>query len=254
VIPLSGAATHASARAQDIRVSDVEAVLFDYGRTLVTFDYPAAELSAVVERFRPAIAAATGTAAPPAAEIMERVLLPLEALVENPALDEVRYMDFFAPAWRRAGLDLPEELLYEILDAEQLVWDGAARVDPVGLDVLSWLGAHGCKRAVCSNAPFPPEMMLRQVAGNGVAERVDGIVFSSQVGRRKPAPEAYLAALETVGVDAAHALFVGDRVREDYDGPRAVGMRALICTAHLGESPGDGIPTIASLSELRSLV
>ena len=235
-------------------MGDIDAVLFDYGRTLVTFEYPAAELSAVVERFRPAIAATTGAPAPPAAEIMERVLLPLEALVENPALDEVRYMDVFAPAWRRAGLGLPEELLYEILDAEQLVWDGAARVDPVGLDVLTWLAAHGRKRAVCSNAPFPPEMMLRQVRGNGVADLVDGVVFSSQVGRRKPAPEVYLAALGAVGVEPRRALFVGDRRREDYEGPRAIGMRAVICTAHAAERPDDGIPTIASLSELRIMV
>ena len=235
-------------------MGDVKAVLFDYGRTLVTFDYPAAELLAVVERFRPSIAAATGSPAPPAVEIMEQVVLPLEALVENPGLEEVRYMDVFARAWRRAGLEVPEDLLYEILDAEQLVWDGSARVDPVGLDTLSWLGAHGYKRAVCSNAPFPPEMMLRQVRDNGVGSRVDGVIFSSQVGRRKPAPEVYLAALETVGADAAHALFVGDRVREDYEGPRALGMNAVICTAHLADGPGDCIPTIASLSELRSLV
>jgi putative hydrolase of the HAD superfamily len=233
---------------------DIEAVLFDYGRTLVTFDYPAAELSAVVERFRPAIAAATGITAPATAEILERVLLPLEALVENPGRDEVRYLDVFAEAWRSAGLELPERLLYGILDAEQLVWDGAARVDPASLQVLSWLGAHGYKRAVCSNAPFPPEMMLRQVGGNGVGALVDGVVFSSQVGRRKPAPEMYMAALESVGVAAGNALFVGDRVREDYEGPRAVGMRAVICTAHAAQSPGNGIPTIESLRDLTSVL
>lgn len=233
---------------------DTEAVLFDYGGTLVTFDYPAAELSAVVERFRPAIAAATGRPAPTAAEILEKVLLPLEALVENPGEDEVRYLDVFAKAWRSASLEIPEPLLYEILDAEQLVWDGAARVDPVGIQMLSWLGANGYKRAVCSNAPFPPEMMLRQVGGNGVGALVDGVAFSSQVGRRKPAAEMYVAALESVGVVAAKALFVGDRVREDYEGPRAIGMRAVICTAHSAQSPGDGIPTIASLRDLPSVL
>jgi len=235
-------------------VPDTEAVLFDYGRTLVTFDYPAAELSVVVERFRPAIAAATGRPAPAAAEILEKVLLPLEALVENPGEDEVRYLDVFAKAWRDAGLEIPEPLLYEILDAEQLVWDAAARVDPVGVQMLAWLGVHGYRRAVCSNAPFPPAMMLRQVGGNGVGALVDGVVFSSQVGRRKPASEMYMAALESVGVAAAKALFVGDRVREDYEGPRAVGMRAVICTAHSAQSPGHGIPTIASLRDLPSLL
>ena len=232
----------------------IEAVVFDYGHTLVTFEYPAAELSAVVERFRPAIAAATRLPAPSAEAILEKVLLPLEALVENPGEDEVRYLDVFARAWRSAGIDLPDALLYEILDAEQLVWDGAARVDPVGLEVLSWLGADGFKRAVCSNAPFPPEMMVRQVTGNGIADAVDAVVFSSQVGRRKPAPEMYAAALEALGVEAKDALFVGDRVREDYEGPLSVGMRAVICTAHAAQSPGDGIPTIASLRELRRLL
>jgi len=114
-------------------MSDIEAVVFDYGRTLVTFEYPAAELAAVVERFRPAIATATGVPAPAAEEIMGRVLLPLEALVDNPAHAEVRYLDVFGAAWRRAGLALPEPLLYEILDAEQRVWDSAARVDKAGL-------------------------------------------------------------------------------------------------------------------------
>ena len=99
------------------------AVLFDYGRTLVTFDYPKAELEAVIERFRPRIAAAIGVAAPLAAEIMTRVLLPLEAVIENPSEDEATYFDVYAAAWRGADIELPDGLLFEILDAEQQVWD-----------------------------------------------------------------------------------------------------------------------------------
>ena len=234
--------------------SGVEAVLFDYGGTLVTFEYPSAELMAVIERFRPAIAAATGGPAPPASELMEGVLLPMERFVQALSTDEVAYLEVFGAAWREVGIELPAGLLYELLDAEQQVWDRAARVDPMGLQVLDWLGANGFKRAVCSNAPFPPEMMLRQVAGNGVASSVEGMVFSSQVGYRKPAPEIYRAALELVGVEAQHALFVGDRLREDYEGPRAVGMRAIIVTAHADELPGDGVPTIDSLAQLEQVL
>jgi FMN phosphatase YigB (HAD superfamily) len=232
----------------------IEAVLFDYGRTLVTFEYPAAELTAVVERFRPAIANATGEPAPTADDIVRRVLLPLEALVDSPAHAEVRYLDRFGTAWRRAGLDLPDSLLYEILDAEQLVWDAAAHVDPAGVQVLSWLGANGFKRAVCSNAPFPAEMMLRQVESNGLAALLEAVVFSSGVGLRKPAAGLYRAALAAIDAEPARALFVGDRVREDYEGPLAIGMRAVICTAHAVDKPGDGIPTIASLSELPGIL
>ena len=233
---------------------DTRGVLFDYGRTLVTFDYPTRDLLEVVRGFRPRIESALGAPAPEAETILEDVLLPLEKIVGSISEDEVEYMDVFREAWAKAGLKLPDGLLYEILDAEQLCWDRSVRLDPDALQVLSWLGAHGIKRGICSNAPFPPEMMRRQVDANGVGEMVDAVVFSSEVGRRKPAPEVYRTALSAMGVDAPHALFVGDRVREDYEGPRAAGMRAVIFTAHAEESPPDGVPTIASLSELTHLL
>ncbi|MDQ6722398.1 MAG: HAD family hydrolase [Candidatus Dormibacteraeota bacterium] len=233
---------------------NVDAVLFDYGRTLVTFAYPTEELLEVVRRFRPRIEEKLGKQAPAAEAILRDVLLPLEKHIDSPGDDEVRYFDVYRAAWRRAGLELPDEILYAILDEEQLCWDRAVRVDADAVQVLSWLGAHGVKRAVCSNAPFPPEMMRRQVDTNGVGELMDAVLFSSQLGRRKPAPEIYRAALDAVGVAPDRAIFVGDRVREDYDGPRAVGMRAVICTAHAAEAPPQGIPTIASLSDLPGLL
>jgi HAD superfamily hydrolase (TIGR01549 family) len=233
-----------------MRMPNVDAVLFDYGRTLVTFSYPTQDLLEVLQRFRPRIEQALGMHAPEAETMLRDVLLPLEEHIESPSEDEVSYLDVYSAAWKRAGIDLPDDLLYEILDEEQQCWDRAVRLDADALQVLSWLGAHGIKRAVCSNAPFPPEMMRRQVETNGVGELMEAVLFSSQSGRRKPAPEIYLETLEAVGVKAEMALFVGDRVREDYDGPRAVGMRAVICTAHAVEAPPTGVPTIASLGDL----
>ncbi len=235
-------------------MSDTHGVLFDYGRTLVTFEYPTQELLEVVQGFRSRIESALGEPPPEAEAILENVLLPLEKIVGSISEDEVDYMDVFRGAWAKAGFRLPDSLLYDILDAEQQCWDRAVRLDPDTLHVLSWLGAHGIKRGVCSNAPFPPEMMRRQVDSNGVGEMVDAVVFSSEVGRRKPAPEVYRAALDAMGVDARHALFVGDRLREDYEGPLALGMRAVIFTAHAEEAPPNGVPTIASLTEVLNLL
>jgi HAD superfamily hydrolase (TIGR01509 family) len=237
-----------------MRMPETRGVLFDYGRTLVTFEYPTQELLEVVRGFRPRIESALGGPPPEAEAILEHVLLPLEKIVGSISEDEVDYVDVFRGAWAKAGFRLPESLLYDILDAEQQCWDRAVRLDPDALHVLSWLGAHGIKRGVCSNAPFPPEMMRRQVDSNGVGEMVDAVVFSSEVGRRKPAPEVYRAALDAIGVDARHALFVGDRLREDYEGPLALGMRAVIFTAHAEEAPPKGVPTIASLTEVLNLL
>jgi HAD superfamily hydrolase (TIGR01509 family) len=231
-----------------------QGVLFDYGRTLVTFDYPTEDLVDVMRAFRPRIEAALGLAAPEAEAILKDVLLPLEEYVASMSEDEVDYMDVYRETWANAGMKLPDGLLHDILDAEQMCWDRAVTLDPDALPVLSWLGAHGIKRAVCSNAPFPPQMMRRQVTMNGIGDAVDAIVFSSEVGRRKPAPEVYQATLDAIGVEPQNALFVGDRVREDYEGPTALGMRAVIFTAHTEEPAPDGIPTIASLTEVPGLL
>jgi len=239
---------------QDMRMAETQGVLFDYGRTLVTFRYPTEDLLTVLREFRPRIEQVLGVPAPEAETILDGVLLPLEEYIGSMSEDEVEYMDVYREAWQHAGLRLPDDLLHEILDAEQRCWDRAFEVDGDAARVLGWLGERGIKRGVCSNAPFPPEMMRRQVRSNGIADLVDAIVFSSETGRRKPAPDLYLAALEAIGTAPQQTLFVGDRVREDYEGPRAVGMRAVVVTAHAEDEPRDGVPTIPSLAQLPSLL
>jgi FMN phosphatase YigB (HAD superfamily) len=237
-----------------MRMRNTDGVLFDYGRTLVTFAYPTEDLLGVLREFRPRIEAALGVPAPEAEAILRDVLMPMEEYVDSMSEDEVDYMDVYRETWQRAGMRLPDGLLHEILDAEQQCWDRAVVVDRDALQVLSWLGDHGIKRGICSNAPFPPEMMRRQVRSNGIADLVDAIVFSSEVGRRKPAREVYQAGLEAIGTKPERTLFAGDRVREDYEGPRALGMRAVVVTAHASELPPHGVPTIKSLAELPALL
>jgi HAD superfamily hydrolase (TIGR01509 family) len=229
---------------------DIDAVLFDYGQTLVTFEYPKAELLEVIGNFRPTIEETIGAPSPPAEDILEQVFLPLEAYVSSPSEDEVDWLEVAAMSWARAGLALPAGLLYEIVDAEQMCWDRIVKVDANAAPVLTFLRERGIMLAICSNAPFPPEMMRRQVESNGIAALTDAVVFSSMVGRRKPAREMYQAALDGVGVEPERVLFIGNRVREDYEGPRSLGMRAVLCTAHNHEPAPSGIETIASLSEL----
>jgi FMN phosphatase YigB (HAD superfamily) len=162
-------------------------------------------------------------------------------------------MDVYRETWHCGGFDLPDDLLYELLDAEQACWDRAVRVDQDAIPVLTWLGANGVKRGICSNAPFPPEMMRRQLLSTGLAQQVDGAVFSSELGRRKPSRDVYMAALDAIGTTPEATLFVGDRLREDYEGPVAVGMRAVILTK-TAASAVQGPATIASLAQLPALL
>ncbi len=225
----------------------IDGLLFDYGQTLVTFAYPKAELLEVIGNFRPTIEEVLGASAPPAEVILDHVFLPLEQYVSSESEDEIDWLEATRASWERAGLSLPDGLLYEIVDAEQMCWDRIVKVDPDALQVLSVLRSR-------ANAPFPPEMMRRQVGSNGIGELMDGIVFSSMVGRRKPAPEMYRAALDAIGVAPERVLFIGNRVREDYDGPRSLGMQAVLYTAHNSEPAPAGIRSIARLSEVHLLL
>ena len=231
------------------------AVLFDYGLTLVTFDYPRDALLEVLTRFRPEISQVLGRAGPDAETIMTQVLEPLEADLERFGEDEVHdYLRFYGAAWQRAGLTLPDDLLFRILDAEQQCWDRAVQVAPGAFEVLAALRKKGIRTVVVSNAPFPPAMMRRQLRGNGIAERVDAVVLSAEVGRRKPARELYEAALAAVEVEPKAALFVGDRYLEDYVGPLRLGMRAVLCTELARQTPPEGVPAIRSLRELQAIL
>ena len=225
---------------------EVDGILFDYGRTLVTFAYPTDDLSRVMDEFRPRIEAALGVPAPEARAILQEVLLPLEEYVGSMSEDEVDYMDVYRAAWHNAGWHLPDDLLHEILDAEQECWDRSVTVDPDALRALPLLRDQGLRLGICSNAPFPPEMMRRQMRRLGFLDAVDAVVLSAEVGRRKPAPELYRAGLQAVGVGPDEALYVGDRLSEDYDGPRRLGMRALL----LSSSPPPGVEAISRLAEL----
>jgi HAD superfamily hydrolase (TIGR01509 family) len=227
---------------------EVKAVLFDYGFTLVTYRFPAEALIEAMEEVRGWL----GSDPPTALQIVQNVLAPIDA--QLPELgrseDEVDYLAFYADGWRRAGFDLPSATLYRILDLECRCWDGTVRLADDAISTLDELARRNLRTAICSNAPFPPEMMHRQLQRVGVADHVDAIVLSSEVGRRKPAPEIYRAALGRLQVEPGQALFVGDQLVEDYQAPRRVGMDAVLCTALARRPPPPGVPVIGSLANL----
>ena len=76
--------------------------------------------------------------------------------------------------------------------------------------------------------------------------------------RRKPHPRIYQAALTRLGVPAAGAVFVGDRLKEDVRGPKEVGMRAVLTRQFRQEDPRDAAmppdAVIASLGELPAVL
>ena len=85
-----------------------------------------------------------------------------------------------------------------------------------------------------------------------LAPFLQAMVFSSEIGFRKPDPRIFQAALERLGAGPAGTVFVGDRLLDDVNGAHAVGMRAVQTRQFRQETDPDVTPdaVIDHLTEL----
>jgi putative hydrolase of the HAD superfamily len=93
--------------------------------------------------------------------------------------------------------------------------------------LLEALRARGLKLALVSNTASPQWLLQPMLERQGIAERVDAIVLSSEVGKRKPHPAIFERALSELDVAASVALFVGDRLEADVLGASRIGMKTI---------------------------
>jgi putative hydrolase of the HAD superfamily len=95
---------------------------------------------------------------------------------------------------------------------------------PEATAVLESLREAGLAIGVCSNWGWELDGYLRQV---GLLHLVDSGITSARVGSRKPHPGIYERSVESLGIDPARAVFVGDSWEPDVRGPRRLGMTAV---------------------------
>jgi len=125
------------------------------------------------------------------------------------------------------GIEVTDDEVNGFLAAEHEAWRPARILGSTTHALLDALRNRGLKLGLVSNA-FDPRWLLERTLGEmGLAERLDVTVFSSDVGRRKPDPVVFEAALVPLGVAAEDALFVGDRLYEDIRGAGELGMTTV---------------------------
>lgn len=89
---------------------------------------------------------------------------------------------------------------------------------------LELLRAAGHRLAILSNWDSRMPALLAHL---GLSRHFDAVLCSAIEGVEKPHPEFFLKASAVLGVPPQRTLHVGDLVREDYQGARGAGMRAL---------------------------
>jgi putative hydrolase of the HAD superfamily len=120
---------------------------------------------------------------------------------------------------------------------------------PEAADVLRELAARGYGLGVASN--FDTRLYMI-VSGKSELAPIRRVQISAQARWSKPAAGFFAAAAECAETPPGRILFVGDDLRNDYDGPRATGFAARLLDLH-GRCDRPGVERLASFADLLPL-
>lgn len=234
--------------------SQLEAILFDYGNTLIEFG------PAQVERCDRALSRA-----------FEEMFGPhdFEQLSEiqhrerrNPYSGEFRENDLAeitrATIQHLFGVTPTTDQLDRLLEVRFDVMTSCVRVTREVHDLLERLQSR-FRLGLISNYPCG-RSIRHSLAEHQLDRWFETVVVSADIGRVKPHPEVFEAAVSQMGIRPEATLFIGDNWLGDIQGARRYGMKAALITQYVPyekfpREPGDHEPdlVINHLSELAAL-
>jgi len=200
------------------------AVLFDLGNTLVDY-YRSTEFRPILRDCMRCVSDTIGVATDPEHLFARALELNREApdLAVRPLADRLREL------FPRCGAVSQDEM-DRVCRAFMGPIFACAKVNGAAVEVLDALRTRGIKTAIVSNTPWGSASQLwrEELARHSLLHMVNIAVFCVDVGWRKPHPAAFQRALETLGVEAKDAIFVGDDPRWDIEGARRSGLRPVL--------------------------
>jgi len=227
----------------------VQGVIFDWGGTLS--HYANIEL---LDMWRLAAGRIAEHSARDSDTVLERLVEVDLRLWERTAADARAYAlpDILREATRELGIDLTEVIIEEAGTHYLDSWTPHIRHFDDARPTLAALKERGLRIGMLSNTHWPKAYHEHFLERDGLAPYIDTRCYTSEMTRMKPHPEAFRHALETLGVEAAAAVYVGDRLFDDVLGAQLVGMRAVHrpnpgVPSHEGVTPDATIETLADL-------
>lgn len=225
----------------------IDAVIFDWGGTLV----PWASID-----YREEWGSVARAVAPDAVDDATEALLEAATSVWGKARDE-HVSGTFEDICTIAGVPVTPE----IVAAYRAFWEPATITDPEARPLFERLRAAGLRIGVLSNTVWPRSWHEAIFARDRVGELIDGDVYTSEIARTKPHPDAFAAAMECVGVDdPGTCVYVGDRLFEDVWGAGSFGMRtvhiphSVIPADQFGHTMGEPDAVVQRLREVADVV
>ncbi|MFN8194863.1 MAG: HAD family hydrolase [Nocardioidaceae bacterium] len=195
----------------------VDAVIFDWGGTLTRWhdiDFHAESL---------ALAQAVVNAPHHSIEEITERLHEAGAEVWGRSREQQR-SSTLADLFEVAGLEHDPELLRAYLE----FWEPHTFTDPDAAGALDRLRAAGLRVGVLSNTLWPRAWHDGFFRRDGILDKIDASVYTSELPWTKPSPLAFRSAMESLGLDdPGRCVYVGDRLFDDVHGAHGAGMLAI---------------------------
>ena len=152
-------------------------------------------------------------------------------------------------------VDPPLEIVRELASLEFEFMATRVRLHDEALPVIRALRGRGVRTALVSNCSHNTTPVIERLH---LAEALDALILSFEVGTRKPQPGIYRAALVALGdVEPADAVFVDDQV-PFCDGAAALGIETRLILRRQSPPPIEGWATASNghrvIGDLTSLL
>jgi HAD superfamily hydrolase (TIGR01549 family) len=192
------------------------------------------------------------------------------AMPSQPPLPEYTIYEFamgrHARNWR---VELSQGEVRELADESCAVWQEFIQPDLEALTLLRDLQKAGLKTALLTNFDHTPHI-YQLLESLGWDEYLDAILISAETGFKKPQREIFSLLSQKLGLEPQSLIFVGDDPEKDYHGALSAGLHPVLLKKGSGldrlhtdfrvdmkkgtEAPGQELPSISSLKELRELL
>ncbi len=169
---------------------------------------------------------------------------------------ELDLIDLTGRTLQEFGINVTDGLPEKFIDAYYKPIRAQITLVPYASEILSKIKDAGMRIGLVSNTIFPADYHRTEMREFGLYDFFDFALFSSEEKIRKPGKEIFLRALKLGGSDPEDAVFIGDRLEEDIDGPQSVGIKAVLKAADGRDYTGDIEPfeTIRDLGELEKII
>jgi putative hydrolase of the HAD superfamily len=237
----------------------IQAVIFDLGGTLIEY---AGEYATWPDLEIPGMTAAHTTLQQHEVEVPELdyfmtigfELLPKRWRLATLGERNLTLDSLIGEILETADLPLPNsDLLHTAArQYEAALCKGAVPL-PDGRQVLAQLQSQGYRLGLISNTMFTGASHIKDLERFELAHYFETMLFSADANKWKPTTAPFLHVLESLSIEPAHAVYIGDDPTADIVGGQATGMKTIYFPSTQRFPSLNGLQPNATITHLNQL-